>query len=577
MPFSVSYLFELVFARARLRPNDRAFVYLEDDGPTRTLRAGELARDAAAFARAVDSAGLKPGDLVLLVFPQSLDLVTAFWGTMTSGAVPAVFPFLSPKLDPRLYRERVAASAAHSGARAVITTADFKAELAGLIRDPGCRVLSRHEVLAAPGGRAPEPDSIPPSLTPDDPAFLLHTSGSSGIPKGVMFSHRMVLYHIRSMAKAFGMRDDDVIVSWLPLHHDMGLYLGLILPAFEGVPAVLMSPFRWIGSPKSLLWAIHEHRGTVVWMPNFAFNHCAAGIRARDLEGLDLSSWRSLGNSSEPVHKSSLDVFARRFGPYGFPETKLASAYGLTEQGLVTVSPLGRAPKVDWVRVRDLQEAGRAVPAGAEAPGAMPAVSSGVPVEGAEVLIVDEAGRTVPERILGEIILRSPFTIREYHHLPELTAQVIRDGWFHTGDSGYFADGELYVCGRLKDVIISGGKNIYPQDLEAVADAIPGLRPGRSVAFGLADEQAGTEGIIMACELREPVDEDKALAIERELRRRVTRELDVTLARVELIAERGWVVKTAGGKVARAANRAKYLERITTPADPAKTKAGGKE
>ncbi len=575
MAFEAEFLTDLIYQRPRLHSEAPAFIYLADDGSIRILRTGELARDALAFSSAVRFAGLRPKDLVILVFPQSLDLVSTFWGTMTAGATPAIFPFLSPKLDPQAYRERVAASAAHSGARAVITTAEFKDELARLVRDPECCVLSREEVLAAGAGRMPEPYAGHPSLTPDDPAFLLHTSGSSGIPKGVVFSHRMVLRHIRSMAKAFGMRGDDVIVSWLPLHHDMGLYLGLILPGYVGVPAVLMSPFRWIGNPKTLLWAIHDHGGTVVWMPNFAFNHCAGGIRAHDLEGLDLSAWRCLGNSSEPVHNLSLDLFARRFAPYGFRETMLASAYGLTEQGLATVSPLTRRPRVDWVRIRDLQEFGRAVPARAGDAGTMPSVSSGSPVEAAEVMIVDENGTPVSDRIVGEIILRSPFTLKEYHRLPELSAEVIRDGWFHTGDSGYFADGELYVCGRLKDLIITGGKNIYPQDLEAVADTIPGLRPGRSAAFGLPDEETGTEGIVMVCELRDPVDPGRALDIERELRRRVVQELDVTLARLELVAERGWIIKTAGGKIARAANRAKFLKSIAARG-PAQSEEGGK-
>ena len=562
MSSKAEYLPDLIFERSGLRPDAHAFIYLEDDGSIRRLKAGELAREVLVFASALRSVGLEPKDLVVLVFPQSLELISVFWGTMTSGAIPAIFPFLSPKLDLRAYRERVAASAAHSGARAVITTAEFKAELSRLVGDPGCRVLSREEILAAAAGGEPEPYAAPPSLSPDDPAFLLHTSGSSGIPKGVMFSHRMVLHHIRSMAKAFGMRSDDVIVSWLPLHHDMGLYLDLILPGYVGVPAVLMSPFRWIGNPKTLLRAIHDHKGTVVWMPNFAFNHCVGGTSASGLEGLDLSSWRCLGNSSEPVHKSSLDMFARRFGPYGFRETMLASAYGLTEQGLATVSPLTRPPRVDWVRIKDLQEAGRALPASAGEWGAMPSVSSGVPVEDAEVVIMGANGQPVPERVVGEILLRSPFTLKEYHRLPGLSAEVIRDGWFHTGDSGYFADGELYVCGRLKDLIITGGKNIYPQDLEAAADSIPGLRPGRSAAFGLPDEDTGTESVVMVCELREPVIPGRALDIERELRRCVVQEFDVTLARVELVTERGWVIKTTGGKIARAANRAKFLERI---------------
>jgi acyl-CoA synthetase (AMP-forming)/AMP-acid ligase II len=267
-------------------------------------------------------------------------------------------------------------------------------------------------------------------------------------------------------------------------------------------------------------------------------------------------------------------MFLKRFAPCGFRESMLASAYGLTEQGLATTSPLARPPRVDWVRVKDLQETGHAVPARAQEPGAIASVSSGLPVADVELLIVDEHGRSLPERRVGQILLRSPFTIKEYHRLPELTAETIRDGWFHTGDAGYRVEGELFVSGRLKDLIIAGGKNIYPQELEAVADTVPGIRPGRSVAFGLADERAGTEGIIMVCELREQMAAGQVLEIERELRRRVTQELDVTLTGVEFIAERGWIIKTPGGKVARSANLAKYLALRASLAS--KTKEGGK-
>jgi fatty-acyl-CoA synthase len=565
---------DLIFERAQRHPDDDAYIYLEDDGSETRMSAREMSLRAASFARALGAIGIRAGELIVLVLPQSLGLVSAFWGTMSCGATPAIFPFLSPKLDPRLYRERVAASAAHSGARAVITTPEFKDKLAGLFRDPECRVFGRDEVMdaAADGGADQRLGLRTGSL--DEAAFLLHTSGSSGIPKGMLFSHRAVLHHIRSMSLAFGMRPNDVIVSWLPLHHDMGLYLGLILPAFVGVPVVLMSPFHWISSPKSLVRAVHEYRGTVTWMPNFAFNHCASGILDRDLEGLDLSSWRLLGNSSEPVHKSSFEMFLKRFTPYGFRESMLASAYGLTEQGLATCSPLTRPPRVDWVRVKELQEAAHAVPARAQEPGAIPSVSSGVPVADADLLIVDEQGRPLPERRVGEILLRSPFTVKEYHRLPELTAETIQDGWLHTGDAGYWAEGELFVCGRLKDLIIAGGKNVYPQDLEAVADTVSGIRPGRSVAFGLADERAGTEGIVMVCELREKLDAGQMLHVERELRRRVVQELDVTLTCVEFIAERGWIIKTSGGKVARAANRAKYL--ALREGETTKTKGGGR-
>ncbi|MGH7898759.1 MAG: AMP-binding protein, partial [Candidatus Binatia bacterium] len=392
--------------------------------------------------------------------------------------------------------------------------------------------------------------------------LLIYSSGTTGLQKGIAHTHRTVLDSLARLRDGYLLDRASVIVGWLPLFHDMGLNTGLLLPAFTGARVVLMSPFSWVRSPKTLFTAIDRHRGTHCWMPNFAFNHSVRSVRDRDLEGIDLSSWRVLCNASEPVRLESLERFAARFASRGFARTALASAYGMTEvSGAVTLSRLGEFPPVDWSDRSALQLEGQAVARTPDAQEAIALVSSGAAIEGIEYAILDRDGAKLGDRRVGEIAVRSDFCRHGYHQRPDLNAISIRDGWFLTGDLGYTAGGELFVCGRKKDLILTGGKNVYPEDLEEIANQVPGISPGRAVAFGLDDPGLGTESAAMVCELREPLDEERRFEVERELRRRVVGAMGITLGKVSLVEDSGWVVKTSNGKIARAANRQKYLER----------------
>jgi acyl-CoA synthetase (AMP-forming)/AMP-acid ligase II len=431
--------------------------------------------------------------------------------------------------------------------------------LATLLADLDCRVVSLQELESS--REQPDPHGWPPPRA-EQPAFVQYSSGTTGLQKGVVLSHRAILNNVSAIGQAVEIRGDDVVVSWLPLHHDMGLITGLMLPVLAGIPSVLLSPFQWVRDPKTLLQAIQDYRGTVSWMPNFAFNHCANSIRERDLSGLDLSRWRVLINAGEPVRLDSLRLFAGRFGPCGFRESALGAGYGMAEiTGAVSITPIGRPPRVDWVQLRRLQEARRAEPAAAEQPGSTPLVSSGRLLAGVEVRIVDPAGGLLPERQIGEILVRSNSMLSGYRQRLDLTRAASREGWHATGDLGYLAEGDLFVTGRLNDLIITGGRNFFPEDLEAIASRVHGIRPGRAVAFGVEDAALGTEIIVLVCELREEVLPADRLAVERELRRRVAQELDVTLGAIRFV-EKGWVIKTPSGKVARSANRDKF-QRLT--------------
>jgi fatty-acyl-CoA synthase len=272
-----------------------------------------------------------------------------------------------------------------------------------------------------------------------------------------------------------------------------------------------------------------------------------------------LSSWRAVINCSEPVYHQSQTVFLEKFTPYGLQEEALSVSYAMAENTFaVTQSAMGSPPPIDWVAVSALQEQGQAVPTQEGSYGAVSMVSCGMPIRGTEVVVLDAHGEVLAERYVGEVALRSNCMLAGYYRRPDITAEAIQDGWYRTGDMGYLADGHLYITGRKKDLIIVGGKNVYPQDLEAIANHIPGIYPGRAVAFGLYIEQVGSETVVLVAELLEPATEEARRKIELELRRQVAQETEITLADVRLVEKR-WLIKTSSGKIARNDNRQKYL------------------
>jgi fatty-acyl-CoA synthase len=553
----IETLTQPVIERARQAPDQRCLIFVHEDGTQREVSAAAFHRDALHHAQALCAAGIEANDLVILVLRHSPELLSAFWGAMYLGAIPAIFPFLSEKLDPILYMRRVQTLVAHSGARVVITFPEFRQDLETLLADVNCAVMSTDDMLAQrlgapglPGGAVASGENI---------AFLQHSSGTTGLQKGVALSHRAVLNQIAAYSLAIGTNAEDVIVSWLPLYHDMGLIAGFVMPIVLGIPLVLLSPFHWVRDPKILLWAVHDHKGTLSWLPNFAYNHCARSIRPRDLNGLDLCSWRAVINCSEPVRHDSHQLFLERFAPYGFRAKALASCYAMAENTFaVTQSHLGEPPHVEWIDLPGLQQQKQAVPVAPDHPHAAPMVSCGMPIQGTAVAVVGESGQPLPERAVGEIILRGNSMLSEYYRRPDLTSQAIREDWYYSGDMGYLAAGHLYVTGRKKDLIIVGGKNVYPQDLEAIANNVPGITPGRAVAFGLPNKRLGSEGIVMVCERNRAVHGTDHNHIEAQLRQQVVRQMDVTLEDVRVVEQR-WLLKTSSGKIARTENRDKYL------------------
>lgn len=551
-------LLDPLLARVQRAPNDVAFWFWGEDDTRDCVTIGRFHAGMLAYARALHGLGLRPGDLTILVLNHSLDLLYAFWGALYIGAQPTIFPYFSPTQDADTYRELVHALVDQAEARAVVTSAEFAAPLSTLLADTGCRVLAVGSV-DDDGGDSADTAPIAAYTGGDAVAFLQYTSGTTGLKKGVMLSHRAVLHCVTAMADFTNTTRADVIVNWLPLYHDYGLICGVFCPIVLDVPGVLISPYKWVRRPALLLEAIQLYGGTMCWMPNFAFNHTARVVREREMAGIDLSGVRALMSGAEPVRHDSQQAFVDRFAPHGFSADALCAGYGMAENTLAaTITPVGTRNRVDWIDVRALRETNRAVSAEPDRPEAAPFVSCGKPYGGTQIRIVGDDGADLPERHVGTILIRSDSLFSGYYRRPDLTAAVMRDGWYDSGDAGYMAEGELFVCGRIKDIIIVSGKNIYPKDIEAIAMSEPDIKTGGAVAFGVENRQLGSEGIVLVAEMNRRLDDDGQRALAQRVRQRVTAEMGISLLDVRIV-NKGWVVKTHNAKISRVRNRQKYL------------------
>ncbi len=517
--------------------------------PVVVSRAAFLAR-VRHYAGALAELGLGRDDLVIIAHTQSLESVYLFWACLLRGAVPSMFPTLTEKLDPGVYMANLGELIRLSAVAAVLTTDEFAREIGPKVACPvyGSAALSDLRPTAT--------IHSPASPAPDSVAFLQHSSGTTGLQKGVALSHMAVLNQIAAYSDAIALTTDDVVVSWLPLYHDMGLIAGFMMPLFQGVPLVLMSPFDWVQHPALLLRAIDEFKGTLSWLPNFAYNHMARRIRKRDSEHLSLASMRLFVNCSEPVRHDSHALFLERFAANGVRAEALGVSYAMAENTFaVTQTVPGRPATVDVIDQRELDTTGHARPTSPDSPTAQQRVTCGPPIPNTAVRIVGPDGETLPERMAGEVAIRSDCMLSGYYRRPEL--QPLQDGWLMTGDIGYLAGGELYVAGRSKDLIINAGKNIFPQDIEAVVNGVNGVHTGRAVVFGVPDEREGTELVAVVAEVRTD-DVDERHDIGKAIRLAVASQMEVTASYVHLVGPR-WLLKTSSGKIARAANRDKWL------------------
>ncbi|HSF48624.1 MAG TPA: AMP-binding protein, partial [Burkholderiales bacterium] len=412
-------------------------------------------------------------------------------------------------------------------------------------------VATAEELLEENGCPAPYPSK------PGDIAFLQYTSGSTGNPKGVVLTHSNLLANIRTMGRALNVSSREVFVSWLPLYHDMGLIGAWLGSLYYGATLAVMSPLVFLARPQRWLWAIHDNGGTLSGGPNFAYELCLRKIEDRNLAGLDLSTWRFAFNGAEPVSAATVEGFAKRFARYGFNPGALAPVYGLAESSVgLAFPPVGRGLVVDRIKRTPFSDAGKAIPATNDEPDALRFVACGRPLSGHEIRIVDPAGRELPEREEGRLEFKGPSSTSGYYRNPDETRKLFHGDWLDSGDYAYLAEGDVYVTGRAKDVIIRAGRNIHPQELEEAVGELPGIRKGCVVVFGAAAPQTGTERVVVLAETREK----DAAACER-LRRQIN-DLALDLLGLPLddivLTAPHTILKTSSGKVRRAASKERY-------------------
>jgi acyl-CoA synthetase (AMP-forming)/AMP-acid ligase II len=548
MTGSMTSLCERVLDLWRARP-ERPFCHHLGAGGWRTLCYDDLVRRAAGFARRYRALGVAPGQVVLLVLGHQADAGPAFLGAMLIGAVPSFLAPLTVKQNPEHYRPALARLTARIGAALLVTDAAGRAGLAGL---PAGTVLPPLlDLDLAPAVEA-EAGALPAPVT-GEPALLQHSSGTTGLKKGVALSHRAVLAQIEAYGAALELTEGDVIASWLPLYHDMGLIACLVLPMVTGVPVAMIDPLAWTARPGLLAEAIGRYRATLAWLPNFAFHHLA-GTLAPDAVW-DLSSLRALINCSEPCKPETFALFARRCAGFGLRPEALQCCYAMAENVFaVTQTAPGRAVTVDWIEPAALAATGQARPA-AGAAGALGLLSCGRPVAGVAVRILGPDGAVLPERRVGEIAIAGTSRFDGYFRLPAETARKVRDGWYHSGDLGYLAGGELFVTGRRDDLLILNGRNLYAHAVEFAVGRLPGLVPGRCVALGVFSAEAGSQQLVVVAESAAGAGE--AAGIARAIRSAVFDATGVRPAAVRLVAP-GWLIKTTSGKISRADNLARY-------------------
>jgi fatty-acyl-CoA synthase len=542
-------------------PNKVIVTMLHSGQPDRTVTYCDLILGATGYVKTYQQNGIQPGDVVLLILQHGVDLLYAYYGAVLHGAIPSIMPFLTEKLLPERYRADLAGLVSVSQPTAIVTYRDFELEVRAALKpgkDSVRAVIITDQVVGPCSPQFSSFGGLRRKL--EDIALLQHSSGTTGLQKGVALSHHAVINQLNNYAKAIHLTDADVFVSWLPLYHDMGLIACWLMPILMGNPLVLMSPFDWVRAPQRLLQAVSKYKGTLSWLPNFAYNFCAQKIRDRDLEGVDLSTWRVLSNCSEPMRWESHQIFYERFRSLGLRYETLCTSYAMAENVFAVTQGGVDTPLVYEDVDRETLQTKKVAQVGQPDQITVRMMSTGKAIQNTSIRILDTKGHNLPDRHVGEVAIQSDCMLTGYYHRIDATEKAFIDSWYVTGDYGYLVEGELYITGRKKDLIIVGGKNIYPQDLELLAYDVPGVHPGRASAFGIFNETTGTEDVIMVTEVDE-VDPVELQKISDAIRAVVTRGSAVTLRYVHLVRN-PWLVKTSSGKTARSANRDKFIKEM---------------
>ena len=512
-----------------------------------TLRA--WIRGALACAAALRGHGLGRGDRVLLCMPTGRRFLEAFLGTQALGAIPVPLPSLEGFIRPSAFADRLESVVRDAAPAAVFADARTATHLRR------SQLIGADLPVVDPSAFGSRPSLRPELATGDETALIQYTSGSTATPRGVVITAANLMANATAMGKALEVTRADHLVSWLPLYHDMGLIGALLAPLAHRATVWLLSPIEFMLRPASWLRAVSQARASLTVAPNFAYGLVARKVSDDEVRGVDLSSLKAAINGAEPVDPATAELFCVRFAPFGLRPSAYFPVYGLAEATLsVSFPPLRRGLKVEHVR-RDRLAEGHAEP-GEPGPETMPIVSVGSAIDGHEIAIVDpQTHAPLPDRRVGEIRVSGP-SVSPWYFEGHQAARSRRRS-LRTGDAGYLADGELYVVDRLKDLVIIGGRNYSPSDIERAAETIAGVRAGRTVAFGVPDASAGTESLVVVAEVQPRTDLELG-ALGEAIRGRVLDRIGVGPADVVLVRP-GALSRTSSGKLMRRDTRKRYL------------------
>ncbi|MET0864724.1 MAG: fatty acyl-AMP ligase [Nakamurella sp.] len=534
-------------ALRRSAAGDAGMTTGEPREPIRTSWA-DVHAAACAGARVLVANGVRPGDSVAILAAKPFEVAPVAQAAWLAGASVTMLHQPTARTNLATYGAETAAVLSLIGARAAVLGDPFT-DFVEMLDGSGVLAFTVDQLVGEPGGAAPDV-----TITEDDTALLQLTSGSTSTPKAVQITHRNLWANIQAMCASASIKPGEVMVSWLPLFHDMGMVGFLTQPMCQGIELVTVTPADFLSSP--LLWPtlISKYSGTITAAPNFAYA-LTARVLARpanaDLE-LDLSSMRFALNGAEPIDVSAVRAFLDAGARFGLPETAVVCAYGMAEATLaVSFHPWGTPLKVDTVLATELEHEQRAVPAADSSAPTRSFPVLGPPLDTIEVAVLGEAGVHLAERQVGVLHLRGESVTDRYLTVDGPRSTKGADGWLDTGDLGYLVDGEVVICGRVKDVIIMGGRNIYPTDVERIAETVDGVRAGNAVAVRWTTPN-GRESFALAVESRSAGDAAEAERIAGDIRSAVTASIGVRPAEVRVLPV-GTLPKTPSGKLKRAA------------------------
>jgi len=554
LPYQAQTLIDVLHWHLQEHPERIHIQMYEDNMQGEHITYKKLYEQSLKIASSLQVLGLKPSEAVAIMLPTSTEYFYSFYGILMAGGIPV--PIYPPARPSQLeeHMQRHTRILENCGATILITIPEAKI-VAKLLKS---YVQQINDIITPKQLLDSKKATTLPQVKADDTAFIQYTSGSTGDPKGVVLSHANLLANIRAMGEAVNASSKDVFVSWLPLYHDMGLIGSWLGSLYYASVFVVMSPLDFLSRPERWLWAIHTYKGTLSAAPNFAYEYCLHRLKDTNLKGLDLRSWRAAFNGAEAVSPLTIKNFSQYFKAYGFNEKSMIPVYGLAESSVGLVfPPLNRKPLIDHIQ-RDLFMKEKIAKTSTTQP-TLDFVSSGLVLKGHEIRIVDSTGHELPSRHEGALQFRGPSSTKGYYNNQTKTDELIDGKWLNTGDQAYIAQGELYITGRVKDIIIRAGRNIYPDQLEKAIGFIEGIRKGCVAIFAGIDKHTATERLIILAETKVRDAKQRQRLIS-EISTLSTDLLGVAADEI-VLAEPGAVLKTSSGKIRRSATKELFEEK----------------